>query len=247
MDTQDEFSRNGMRFGVRVSALTAKALAAGVAKLLKHMLEHEKTGIVSIKELMKGNDKLLGTDVKNADLEELAMVMKRYNIGVAAIQHGETGNYTIFFKSKQEHQLNAALNDYLAKVFGREQPDKPLPINPAVRQTVMVETFLTLPPAPELPLLETNEPILLETGEPLKLNSPPEYLRLVEGGRPMQPIDVSYSIERTPDQRPSLPSPRSIPKELKQAKMESHALQQAREMERGARDMVRSIQRGRSR
>lgn len=104
-----------------------------------------------------------------------------------------------------------------------------------------------MPPAPETPLLETNEPTLLETTEPLKLNSPPEYLRLVEGGRPVQPIDVSYSFERTPDRRPLLPAPRSIPKELQQAKMESRALQQTREMERGAKDMMRSIERGRSR
>ncbi len=247
MDAQDEFSRNGMRFGIRVSALTARVLAAGMAKLLRHLLTREKAGIVSIKELMKHGDKLMGTEIKNAELEELARVMRRYNIGISVIQHGESKDYSIFFKSKHESQLNAALNDYLAKVFTREHPDKTLPNEPAARQSVVLETYLALPAAPETPLLETRERPLLGTTEPLKLNSPPEYLRLVEGGRPVQPVDMSYSLGRTTDQWPLRPEPRSIPKELREAKLEAQALQQAREMERGVKYMMRDLERGRSR
>ncbi|HWP51241.1 MAG TPA: DUF3801 domain-containing protein [Clostridia bacterium] len=102
---------------MRVATLSAKGLAFAAALLLKQLRNRQPTGIVSIKNLMKEGDKLLSTDVRSADLEELSKVMKRYNIGIAVMQHGETGDYTVFFKSKTEHQLNAALNAYMAKVF----------------------------------------------------------------------------------------------------------------------------------
>lgn len=217
MDILDNYEKNMLRVGVRVSQLSGRMLAKTVSWLLeqlkKKLLPAEVVGRTSIKQLMKKGDKLLRQDVKNAELDELSRVLKRYNIGFSAIQHVDTKDYTLFFKARDEAQLGAGLDAYLSTTVSRNKPEQ-------------------APPEVENPAREQPEQTRPEAVAPSQDKATPE--------------DVSFAApeQKRAKEKPREPQPRSIPKELEEAKAVSRSMQKAREAER---EISRSRSRGRER
>lgn len=195
MDVLDGYEKDSVRLGVKVAGLSAEVIAKGMMWLLNgiknKVFPAEVIGKTSIKQLMKKGDKLLSQDVKNPDLKLLYKTLKRYNIGFSVIQHEGTNNYTLFFKAKNDTQLDEGLRAYIAKTMTREKPEKQL-----AKET-----------------------------EPVKDQS-----KVLEQDRDME--DVSFSAERQPEPKVKQPEPRSIPRELEEAKAVSKAMQQSHDIEK---------------
>jgi hypothetical protein len=207
VDVLDSYEKNTVRIGVKATKLTAQTLSDIAAWLLKQLknkiLPDEIKGKTSIKKLMQKGDKLLGQDIKSPDLKELSHVLKRYNIGFAAIKHEGTDDYTLFFKARDQAQLSTGLDAYLAKSVSRNTPEQKRPeISKTFRDKAELDKDV--------------------------------------------PDDVSFAAptRESVKEKPREPQPRSIPKELEEAKAISQAMQRAREAER---EITRSRSRGRER
>lgn len=227
MDVLENYEKDTLRIGVKIADTSTRAIAAGalwlLGKLKEQLFDKESKGLVSMKKLAREGYTLGSETVKDPNLKELSKIMKKYHVGFSAMQQGKSKNYVLFFKAKDQAQIVAALNDYLAKAFSKEVPGVPLPEKGPERETVFIETFLALPTGKEIPELKASEtvPLLKEAAEPLHTGPGPHILN---------PIDVSFTAIAEPEKKRALPKQRSIPKTLEKAKNEARVLEQSREV-----------------
>ena len=226
MDVLENYEKDTLRIGVKIADTSTRAIAAGVLwlllKLKEQIFDKESKGLVPMKKLAKEGYALDDQLVKDANLKELSKIMKKYHVGFSAMQQGDSGNYVLFFKAKDHAQIQAALNDYLAKAFAKEAPGVPLPEKASEREAVFIQTFLALPPGKDNLVLPMPDavPLLKEPEKPLTIGTDP---------RSPVPIDVSFTAIEEPKKSLDIPKPRSIPKALEKAKNEAKILEQARE------------------
>ncbi len=227
MDVLQDYEKDTIRVGVKIAGTSTRAIAAGILRLLgklkEQIFDKESKGLVSMKKLANEGYTLDAQLVKDPNLKALSKIMKKYHVGFSAMQQGESGNYVLFFKAKDQAQITAALNDYLAKTFAKEAPGVSLPEQALEREAVFVQTFITLPPGKEVAALQAPEAVPL-------LRGPAEPLPVGTGPRSPVPIDVSFTALEEPKAQRALPMPRSIPKALERAKDEARTLEQAREI-----------------
>lgn len=233
MDVLENYEKDTIRIGVKIVDTSTRAIAAGVlwllGKLKAQLFDKESKGLVSMKKLANEGYALDAQLVKDANLKALSKIMKKYQVGFAAMRQGESKNYVLFFKAKDQAQLTAALNDYLAKTFAKEAPGVTLPEQGPEREAAFIQTFLALPPGKEAAALPAPEAVLL-------LRGPKEPLPIGIAPRSPEPIDVSFSALEEPKAQHAQPKQRSIPKALEKAKIEARVLEQARE---AMREMMR--------
>ena len=226
MDVLENYEKDTIRIGVKIAGTSTRAIAASalwlLGKLKEQLFDKESKGLVSMKKLANEGYTLDAQLVKDPNLKELSKIMKKYHVGFSAMQQGETKNYVLFFKAKDKAQIEAALNDYLAKAFGKEAPGVPLPEKGPEREAVFIQTFIAMPPGKETPALASPEAVPL-------LRGPAESLTIGTGPRSPVPIDVSFSALEEPKAQRALPMPRSIPKALEKAKDEARTLEQTRQ------------------
>lgn len=204
----DDFERTTAKVGIKVSKVTTEALFKGAFWLLKKLLSHEKTGIVSIGNLMKDGCELASMEMNSPDFQALARVMKRYNIGVSLIRHANSNKYTVFFKSKNNAQFAAALKEYL-RITLKEMPD--------LMNTPEAQEFQK---AAYLPEKSSHDNDFREPPQP-------------DGKAPVSPHpssppstpNLAYSENNIQNVVMIKPPPRSIKRELEEARVTSRAMQ----------------------
>lgn len=207
MDTQEELARSGVRVGIRVAELTTRALAAGVAKLLKKLIFKEPTGERTMRQMINNGGKLLAEELKGAEVAELSRIAKRYAVSFSAIKNEGTQDYTIFFKAANEHQIHAVLTAYNARAVIRAQEQSKLkqqgddqPVKPASKEEKASQPDTPTPKPPQDKMTDREEHSPFEPGRQVR--------------------------------KPNPPPRRSIPKELESAKEESRAIQEAKAAEK---------------
>lgn len=208
----DDFERTTAKFGMKVSKVTAAALFKGAFWLLKKLLSHEKTGIVSIGNLMKDGCELASMGMNSPDFQALARVMKRYNIGVSLIRHADSNKYTVFFKAKNNTQFAAALKEYL-RITLKEMPD--------LMNTTEAQEFQK---AAHLPEKDSHD-----NANFIDFREPPQP----DGKAPVSPHpsspsstpNLAYSENNIQSVVMIKPPPRSIKRELEEARVTSRAMQ----------------------
>ncbi|MEA5135601.1 MAG: DUF3801 domain-containing protein [Candidatus Fimivivens sp.] len=207
MDTQEELARSGVRVGVRVAELTTRALAAGVAKLLKKLIVKEPTGERTMRQMINNGGKLLAEELKGAEVAELSRIAKRYAVSFSAIKNEGTQDYTIFFKAANEHQIHAALTAYNARAVIRAQEQSKL------KQQ-----------GDDLPVRTAST----EEKSPQQDTPTPEPTRDKTTNREERsPFESERQVKKSKH-----PPRRSIPRELEIAKEESRAIQEAKATEK---------------
>ena len=206
MDVLENYEKDTLRIGVKIADTSSRAIAAGAAWLLgilkEKLFDKEAKGQVSIKKLTKEGYALNSELIKNPNLQQLAKIMKKYNVGFSAMQQGESNNYVLFFKAKEEAQLHAALDAYLAKTVKRDNPDKNSPEHDARRD-------------------EYDRQNARGESNPEKQNKPDT--------RNMAFDAKELTEEAKAPGKAVNPKPRSIPKALEKAKDEARVLEQFRE------------------
>ena len=206
MDVLETYEKDTLRIGVKIADTTTRAIATGAVWLLgilkEKLFDKEAKGQVSIKKLTNEGYVLNSELVKNPNLQQLAKITKKYNVGFSAMQQGESNNYVLFFKAKEDALLRAALDAYLAKTVKRDNPDKNSPEHDAWRdeydrQNARGESMSEQQKKPDARNMAFDVQALTEEAKaPGKANSP---------------------------------KPRSIPKALEKAKDEARVLEQLRE------------------
>lgn len=231
MPTLEQLEQDYIRVAMRVSGITTKVLAIGCAWVLKKLNDREPTGIVSMRKLMKKGDRLATAEVNNPDFKTLATLMKRYNIGVSLIRHEGTNDYTVFFKAKNDAQLETAINEYLRKTIKREDPAKQ---GEEPWQYVHVKTPEELPPGKDAAQYMGG-----------RLNPPPapEHVPIPIGPSPVTPAASLPLTADTNIKPPEVyllsPPRRSIQVELNKAKTTAQAMQTEREIQHTTKDKFR--------
>ena len=211
MDSQEELARSGVRVGIRVAEISTRALAAGVAKLLKKLIVKEPTGERTMRQMINNGGKLLAEELKGADVAELARIAKRYAVSFSAIKNEGTQDYTIFFKAANEHQIHAALTAYNARAVIRAQEQAKLKQQGDTQPEKSVNRDATR--EEKMPDQHT---LATEQSHDKASNK--------EERSPLEP-------ERQA-KKSKYPPRRSIPKELESAKEESRAIQEAKAAEK---------------
>lgn len=241
MDVLDGYEKDTIRVGVKVTRLSFKAITKGVLFLLKGLKNKvfpaEVIGKTTIKQLMKKGDKLIGQDIKNPDLKLLSKALKSYNIGFSVIQHQGTENYTLFFKAKDQAQLIAGLDAYLAKAVSRNTPEQKQP------------NIDKSEPNRENPNISRNNTEQNRSDKSVDKHNYTKkdaifYDSVNQVYRPVFreaealehdrniPKDVSFAAAKQKEPKAKQPIPRSISKELEEAKAVSKAMQQTREAQK---------------
>ena len=206
MDVLESYEKDTLRIGVKIADTSTKAISTGVLWLLgilkEKLFDKEVKGQVSIQKLTKEGYVLNSELVKNPNLQQLAKIMKKYNVGFSAMQQGKSNNYVLFFKAKEESQLHAALDAYLAKTVKRDNPDKSSQVYDTQRdeydrQNVRGESQSEQQKMPDARNMAFDAQELTE-----------------EAKAPGKAVN---------------PKPRSIPKALEKAKDEARVLEQLRE------------------
>ena len=210
MDPQEELARNSVRYGVKVAALTTKALAVGVAKLLKKLIIKEPTGRRTMQQMINNGGKLLAEELKGADVAELARIAKRYAVSFSAIKNEGTKDYTIFFKAANDNQIRAALTAYNTRALTREQEKTKLSQQGDVQPDKTV-----------------NKDIPHEEKKTEQVVPPPEQSQSKVPREERSPFEPERQTRKSKH-----PPRRSIPKELESAKEESRVIQEARAAEK---------------
>ena len=216
----DDFEKTTAKVGVKVSKVTTAAIFKSALWLLKKILSREKTGIVSIRALMKDGSVLASAEMKSPDFEALARVMKRYNIGVSLIQHAGTDEYTMFFKSNNNAQLAAALKEYL-RITLREMPE--------LQNTVRQRDLQML--LPEKAHSKNVHIVNFGRDDPPQLGSATPVIPLPPA--PNAPVNLAYSEKAEQTIVMIKPPPRSIRKDLAEARVTSRNMQLEFEAQRG--------------
>ncbi|MFV0497566.1 MAG: PcfB family protein [Candidatus Fimivivens sp.] len=234
MDVLDGYEKHTVRVGVKVARLSSKVIAKGIMWLLKvlknKVFPPNPIGKTSIKQLMKKGDKLISQDIKIPELKVLSKTLKRYNIGFSVIQHEGTENYTLFFKAKDEAQLSVGLDAYIAKTVSQDNLEQEQPeidkSDPDLSEPEISDNESFLLPE-DMMFFKSKDDMLYDTPE----QNQPE---ISEPTRDKDiPEDVSFTAAKQKEEpKAKQPKPRSIPKELEEAKAVSKAMQQTRDVQK---------------
>lgn len=209
MDPQEELARSSVRYGVKVAGLTTRALAAGVAKLLKKLIVKEPTGERTMRQMLNNGGKLLAEELKGADVAELARIAKRYAVSFSAIQNEGTQDYTIFFKAANDNQIRAALTAYNTRAVTRAQEQAKQQGDPQPDRTVNRDA----PRGDKAP--EQDAPATEQSRDK------------AANREDRSPLEPERQVKKSKH-----PPRRSIPRELESAKEVSRAIQEAKAAEK---------------
>lgn len=220
----DDYEKTTVKVGIKVSKVTTAAMFKGAVWLLKKILFREKTGIVSIGHLMRDGSTLASAEMKSPDFEALARVMKRYNIGVSLIKHTGTDEYTMFFKAKNNAQLAAALKEYL-RIKLKEMPN--------LQNTVSVRDLQAIKLLPEKTRSENVYTVNFGKGEPPQLGDTSHTSPKLPPSPSAPAVNLAYSEKKVEQTIVMIkPPPRSIRRELAEARVVSRAMQKEFEAQR---------------
>lgn len=129
-DLQEESTKKAYRGAIKVASLTTSLIIWGIRK----MMEREPTGELSINKLLKTNSMLKKVDLSRQDnLQEFTRFAKKYGIAFSAIQD-EQGNYTIFFRAKNEAQMQSCLDDYAKQKLTQDKSHQREPFSVKVER-----------------------------------------------------------------------------------------------------------------
>ena len=122
MDIQEQANKETIKYGVKVSELSAKTLGKVAMFFIKRRLSKEPVGEVKYKKfLKKAKCDIKTLSLKNADIKLFSQIAKDYGIGFAVMKDEGDKDYALFFKAKNEVILAEAMKKYLAVSLKRQQ------------------------------------------------------------------------------------------------------------------------------
>lgn len=123
---QEEVESRTVNLAIVTTKLTARVVVAAALLYLRKR-EQGKTqspeGKQSVKDLLRQKQGVNTIDISKTDLKGFEAVARKYGIDYAIRKDRsvEPPKYIVFFKGKEADAMNAAFNEYSAKVLNRSR------------------------------------------------------------------------------------------------------------------------------
>lgn len=127
---QEDIENRTVNLAVVTTKLTARTVIAAVLVYLRHRdkaqarkLNTVPEGKQSVKDLLKQKQGVNSIDISSTDLKGFESIARKYGIDYAVRKDRSVDppKYLVFFKGKEADVMNAAFNEYSAKVMRQGQ------------------------------------------------------------------------------------------------------------------------------
>ncbi|MBQ7534682.1 MAG: PcfB family protein [Stomatobaculum sp.] len=127
---QEDIENRTVNLAVVTTKLTARTVIAAVLVYLRHRdkaqtrkLNTVPEGKQSVKDLLKQKQGVNSIDISSTDLKGFESIARKYGIDYAIRKDRSVDppKYLVFFKGKEADVMNAAFNEYSAKVMRQGQ------------------------------------------------------------------------------------------------------------------------------
>ena len=127
---QEDIENRTVNLAVVTTKLTARTVIAAVLVYLRHRdkaqarkLNTVPEGKQSVKDLLRQKQGVNSIDISGTDLKGFESIARKYGIDYAVRKDRSVDppKYLVFFKGKEADVMNAAFNEYSAKVMRQGQ------------------------------------------------------------------------------------------------------------------------------
>ena len=127
---QEDIENRTVNLAVVTTKLTARTVIAAVLVYLRHRdkaqarkLNTVPEGKQSVKDLLRQKQGVNSIDISGTDLKGFESIARKYGIDYAVRKDRSVNppKYLVFFKGKEADVMNAAFNEYSAKVMRQGQ------------------------------------------------------------------------------------------------------------------------------
>lgn len=127
---QEDIENRTVNLAVVTTKLTARTVIAAVLVYLRHRdkaqarkLNTVPEGKQSVKDLLRQKQGVNSIDISSTDLKGFESIARKYGIDYAIRKDRSVDppKYLVFFKGKEADVMNAAFNEYSAKVMRQGQ------------------------------------------------------------------------------------------------------------------------------
>ena len=127
---QEDIENRTVNLAVVTTKLTARTVIAAVLVYLRHRdkaqarkLNTVPEGKQSVKDLLRQKQGVNSIDISSTDLKGFESIARKYGIDYAVRKDRSVDppKYLVFFKGKEADVMNAAFNEYSAKVMRQGQ------------------------------------------------------------------------------------------------------------------------------